>query len=116
MCLFRLKPNRWFDGIMMVIYVPPNSNCPAGLRLLGCIKLLIDKPNRIVLYIVHAPLTSLLNVSDKSLVRAKSTIDSVLCSRFAGEGPRNVYTFSYEYFAMDTFSAKRLILSCSVLF
>ena len=113
MCLFRLKPNRWFDGIMMVIYVAPNSNCPAGLRLLGCIKLLIDKPNSIVLYIVHALLTSLLNVSDKSLVEQSQP---VLCSRFAGEGPRNVHIFSYEHFAMNTFSAKRLILDCSVLF
>lgn len=60
MCLFRLKTNRWLDEIMTVIYVPPNSNCPAGLRLFGCIKLLIDKlMTRIVLYIVHAPMTSL---------------------------------------------------------
>ena len=101
---------------MMVIYVPPNSNCPAGLRLLGCIELLIDKPNSIVLYIVHAPVSSLLNVGDRSLIRAKSTIDSVLCSRFAAEGPRNAYTFSQEHFAMANFSAKRLILGCSALF
>lgn len=101
---------------MMVIYVPPNSNCPAGVRLLGCIKLLIDKPIRIVLYIVHGSLTSLRNVSDKSLVRVKSTIDSVLCSRLAGKGPRNVYTFSYKHFPMGTFSAKRLTLGCSALF
>ena len=100
----------------MVIYVSPNSNCQAGLRLLGCIELLTDKPNSIVWYIVHAPVNSLLNVSDKSIVGAKSTINSVLCSRFAGKGTRNDYTFSYEHFAMDTVSAKRLILGCSALF
>lgn len=71
-----------------------------------------DKPIRIVLYIVHAPVTSMPNVkTEKNL-----TNECILCSQLEDHRHGNVYRFGYEDLLMDAFSAEILTFPCCSLF